>query len=393
MKTLSERASIPEHEQDRIEEEERKDPNLNDQASPATRAERIGDVITDHDRLTKRTRVASSKNIEQPQKPVAVQPRSLKEWLHFTPSTAINFMHFHKTGGVSFKTSLHKFYHRKIKKSGQPVQVRDACYTREGVKDDPSQPTFIMWRCDWEPLREMSEEERNNHDFMFGHQFWGNGAGTLLNKRDLRSFTILRHPFDRKVSFYYHFFVREVGRKEEDVTFKDIKDFLLYDRLTIEADLGRDLGPNYMAGRLLSDGTKGFVGNSSYAYFAVTQDDKPVVAENAMKLIRDYVFVGLQKESNAAKCMLRKVVETFNDVNGISNEGVEQIDKQAARLNQGSYSLSAEDIWERFSENEKVIFDRKERVDLMIYEEGERLFREHVRLFGCEDRILDTKYK
>eukprot|EP00178_Gracilaria_changii_P017677 TRINITY_DN503_c0_g1_i1.p2 TRINITY_DN503_c0_g1~~TRINITY_DN503_c0_g1_i1.p2 ORF type:complete len:578 (-),score=104.86 TRINITY_DN503_c0_g1_i1:3356-5089(-) len=328
---------------------------------------------------------------EKPE-PVGTQ-KPLEEVLNFTPATAINFMHFHKTGGVSFKTSLHKFYYEKVKSNGESVRVKDACYSRQGVEKGESQPSFLMWRCDWIPIQEMSEEERNKLDFTFGHQFWGNGIGTLLNRRDVRSFTIMRHPFDRKVSFYFHFFVREVGRKEEEVTYEEIRDFLLYDKLVINADLGRDLGPNYMAGRLLSDGIEGFVGNESFRYYEVEQDKKYEAAEEALKLVRDYIFVGLQAESGAAKCMLKKVVEMFNKVNGVDNTGLELIDDGAKKLNSGSYSLNAKQIWSRFSAEEKITFDRKERVDLLIYEEGERLFKEHVKLFGCAHRVVEAKYK
>lgn len=236
----------------------------------------------------------------------------------------------------------------------------------------------------------MSESERNAHDFVFGHQFWQDGIAKLLSLRQVRSFTIMRHPFDRKVSFYYHFFVRELGRKESDVTFDEIRDFLLYDKLIVNASLGRDLGPNYMAGRLLSNGIDGFVGNQTYSYFHVTRDDKYQVAESAMQLIRQYIFVGLQTQSSAAKCMLRKVVEAFNHVNGVNNDGVDLIDDGAEVLNSGSYSLSAPVIWGRLNEQERIVFDKKERVDLMIYEEGVRLFKEHVVLFGCSHRIVET---
>lgn len=312
---------------------------------------------------------------------------SLKAWLNFSKTTAVNFMHFHKTGGVSFKTALHRFYDHRSKANGELVKIQDACYVREGVKEE-GQPTFEVWRCDWGPIREQSEEERNKLDFVFGHQFKEDGVDELLNKRDLRTFTIMRHPFDRKVSFFYHFFVREVGRKEEDVSFEEIRDFLLFDRLRIEADLGRDLGPNYMASRLLSDGFRGFVGNISYSYFAVEHDEREKVVDGALGIVREYIFVGLQSQPQASQCMLRKVMEEFNDLNGVSNEGTEQVDEEKTRLNSGSYSMSAKVIWGRFSPEDRMLFGRKEGVDLSIYEEGERLFKKHVEIYGCTHRLV-----
>lgn len=316
----------------------------------------------------------------------AQQMKRLREMLNFSNRTAINFMHFHKTGGVSFKTSLHRFYHTKFKPSGARVLVRDACYQREGAQARVDQPSFMMWRCDWTPLWAKTEDKRNEFDLLIGHQYWVGGAEQLLNKRDMRTFTVMRHPFDRKVSFFYHFFVREQRRVESSVSYEEIRDFLLYDKVSKEcrgAALGGDLGPNYMAGRLLSDGTIGFVGNSSYRHYAVEAWRKGDVAEQSLKLVRDYMFVGLQSESGASKCMLRKVVEAFNAAHGIDNIGTEKIDSSAKVLNSGSYALTAADIWGRFTAEEKALFDRKERVDLTIYEEGERLFHKHARLFEC----------
>lgn len=328
-------------------------------------------------------------------KPVEATSLRWREILNFSPKTAVNFMHFHKTGGVSFKTSLHIFFKNKTKANGNPVIVRDSCYSRKDVSKDPNTPTFLQWRCDWAPIHEMNEADRNNHDFIFGHQFWKNGADDLLNKRDLRTFTILRHPFDRKVSFYFHFFIRELNRKEADVTFAEIRDFLLYDKLlpTIKADLGRDLGPNYMAGRLLSNGVDGYVGDKSHPVFNIKPEEEDAVVEKALNRIRDYVFVGLQEESSASKCMLRKVVELFNEVNGVNNSGAERIDEGAAVLNRGSYSLSAKVIWQKLTAEEQDVFSKKERVDIKIYQEGERLFRKHVRMFECAHRIVEDKRK
>lgn len=314
------------------------------------------------------------------------QTKSLEQVLHFTPKTAINFMHFHKTGGVTFKTSLHVFYNSKFKSDGSQVVARDSCYKRESTLRGGEQ-SFAVWRCDWDPIRQLNNQERNGHDFVFGHQFGLHGVDELLNLRDLRTFTVMRHPFDRKVSFYYHFFVRELGRKESGVSFEEVREFLLFDKLRTDAELGRDLGPNYMAGRLLSDGTEGFVGSKYHSYYGVEGRQVEEVVEKAVKIIRKYVFVGLQEESAASRCMLRKTMEVYNKVNGVSNVGLEAIDGQNGRLNTGSYSMSAKEIWGRFSMEDRIVFDLKEKVDLAIYREGSKLFRKHVQVFGCADRV------
>lgn len=317
---------------------------------------------------------------------------SLVKKLGFTERTALNFMHFHKTGGVSFKTSIFAVFDGKVKKNGQPVRVRDACY-RRSVEGKEGQPSFDLWRCDWAPVWNMTEADRNQLDFVFGHQFHDNGVDAFLNQRDVRTFTVLRHPFDRKVSFFFHFFVRERNRSEQDVGFEEVRDFLLYDRVSDPSfQLGRDLGPHYMAGRLLSDGEKGYVGNWDHMYYLVNPGEEASVVERALQIVRNYLFVGLQNEGEAAKCMLGKTIEAFNEVNGVNSEGVESVDREAKVLNTGSYAWTAERIWEKLSQEERSIFEKKEAVDLAIYREGEKLHAQHVKMFGCEHRLQHPEH-
>lgn len=325
---------------------------------------------------------------------IALSPQErISKYLNFSDRTALNFMHFHKTGGVSFKTALFKFFQNKMKKSGQPVKVRDACYKRE-IGETEGVPNFTFWRCDWDPIRELPEEERGKYDVIFGHQYRVGGAHELLKSRDLRTFAIMRHPFDRKVSFFYHFFIRERGRNETNVAFEEVRDFLLYNKITDQsAELGQEVGPNYMAGRLLSDGKFGYVGNSYHKYFDVAPEEKFDVTNRALDIIRKYVFIGLQSENVASMCILRKTIENFNIAHGISNEGTENVATTARTLNTGSYSLNAEKIWNQFTMEDKILFDRNEKVDLAIYAEGEKLFREQAHLFGCTDSIRQDKLR
>lgn len=314
-------------------------------------------------------------------------PKTLSQHLNFTDRTAMNYMHFHKTGGVSFKTALFSFFSNKKKRNGEPVRVRDACYMRN-IPSRPGIPSYKLWRCDWAPVWAQPVAERAKLDVVFGHQYWQGGAADFLRSRDMRTFSVIRHPFDRKVSFFFHFFVREHGRREEDVTFEEAREFLLYDRLRDDdVELGSDVGPNYMAGRLLSSGAMAFAGGTRHRYFLVEQDRKRDVAERAIRILRDYLFVGLQSESAASMCMLRKTIEHFNEAHGINNTGTERVAASARVLNSGSYSLTASKIWRRLSMEERILFDRKERVDLSIYEEGEKLFKRQIRMFGCDHLV------
>ncbi len=324
---------------------------------------------------------------------VAAKPKhekTLAEYLNFSEKTAINYMHFHKTGGVSFKSALFGFFMNKKKRNGEKVRLQDACYMRK-LQVSGNVPTFDRWRCDWAPIWEMTETERNKLDVVFGHQYWKNGAEAFLNKRDMRTFTVLRHPFNRKVSFFFHFFVRERNRDENKVEFDEVRDFVLYDKIRDKSlELGQDLGPNYMAGRLLSDGFEGYVGDSFHKYYDVKPDKTLQVTEKALKIMRNYIFIGLQSESEASKCMLRKTVDVFNAAHGIVNSMTKEVARTAKVLNTGSYSLTASKIWARLSPEERILFERNERADLAIYEEGVRLFKQQVWQFQC-GHLLEQK--
>lgn len=305
---------------------------------------------------------------------------SLRQQLQFTMNTRLNFMHFHKTGGVSFKIALFSFFSKKKKRNGDKVRVRDACY--ELISNGKSH-----WRCDWTPLWKMTAKERSEFDVFFGHQYREHGVDHFLKGHDVRTFTVMRHPFARKVSFFHHFFVRALGRKENSVPFEELRDFLLYEKIPQGTQAGWDIGPNYMAGRLLSTDKLDFVGNDRRRHFEVKPQDEKEVIEGCQKIIDSYVFVGLQSESEASQCMLKNTVMAFNEALGIDNSNIERLAEHIPHTNSGSYKLSSGQAWAKLTAEERKIFNHAERVDLAIYYEGERQFKKQVRFFGCEHLV------
>lgn len=311
--------------------------------------------------------------------------------LRFTNETTLNFFHLHKTGGTSIKAALQNYYSGKLKANGHQVTVEELCYSRRDSDEISGEATFLRWRCDWLRLESCSMEERNQRDIVQGHQFLLHGISDLLPHRNIRTFTILRHPFDRKLSFFFHFFVRAVRREESDVSWAELRDFLVYDRVHIEADLGRDAGPNYIAGRMLSDGTVGFVGDYSNGYFEVPTGHEDTVAQSAIKILRSFVFVGIQKNHQATACLLRRTIRAFNVAHGITDSAnSHSLDFLRDGLNSGSYDLSAADAWSKLSDSEKREFERREKVDLLIHREAERLLQEQLVLFGCSSPQLQN---
>lgn len=314
---------------------------------------------------------------------------TLNEHLNFTSRSALNFMHFHKTGGVSYKTALFSFFKDQKKGNGEPVRVLDACYMRKVMRDGlrPGE----SWRCDWDPAWEMTPAERSKLDVVFGHQFWKHGAAEILRDRDMRTFTVMRQPFDRKVSFFYHFYIREYGRNQKNVTFDEIRDFLLHNRLrdkTIEVT--PDGGPNYMAGRLMSSGLSEYKTEGMHTYYPIAPNNEDNVQRKSLDMIRRYIFIGLQEEYEASMCMLRKTIEVFNKALGIKNGYTYHVASTQRVLNQGSYSLSAAKIWKRFTAEEKLQFEANDKVEHALFKEGLNMFKWQVKLFRCEHLVKNS---
>lgn len=312
--------------------------------------------------------------------PKARHLQPLRRRLGFSRRTKLNFMHFHKTGGVSFKIALFSFFMRKRKDDGQRVRVRDACYKVE-------KNGKVNWRCDWMPLWKMSAAERAKIDVFFGHQYREHGVEHFLKGQDVRTFTVMRHPFARKVSFFFHFFVRALGRKENKVPFSELRDFLLYEKIPPHAEAGWDIGPNYMAGRMLSTDVSDFIGDRHRRHFEVRAEDVEGVMAECKNIVDGYVFVGLQSESEASKCMLMKTVMAFNEAHGIDNSNVEKLAEHIPHTNAGSYKMTSGKAWAKLTAQERKIFNHAERVDLAIYYEGEKQFKKQVRFFGCDHLV------
>lgn len=310
--------------------------------------------------------------------------QTLAQYLNFSENTRLNFMHFHKTGGVSYKIALYGFFGNRKKADGTIVRVRDACYEQEWKGS-------TRWQCNWEPVWKMAPAERAKIDVFFGHQYRWHGVDEFLKGRDVRTFAIMRHPFARKVSFFYHFLVRKRNRKEDEVPFSELRDFLLREKIPDDARAGHDKGPNYMAGRLLSTSDSDFVGDRHRRHYEVPPEKEEQVVRESKEIIRSYVFIGLQAETDASVCMLKKTVEAFSEVHGIVNPDMEKIARDVPRNNAGSYKMTAEMAWEKLTPDEQKAFIEEERVDLAIYEEGLKMFRKHVKRFKCEHLVKSTQ--
>lgn len=303
----------------------------------------------------------------------------------FTRNTALNYFHLHKTGGVSFKERLFQFFYAKgrLKQNGERVLMVDTCYLSQTRR--PEMGLEAEWSCDWAKFEEMSVEERQKIDVVLGHQYWEHGARFWIPNRDMRYFTVMRHPLHRKISFFYHFFVRNTGRSENTVAADEVIAFVL-GRSLPKSTLVRDAGPGYYASRLCSDGWSGF--GEQHSFESANIDADKLVVQSIKRLRRNFLFVGLQSQERASLCMLRKTVLEFSRAHNIEYlDGLDDIAIPKERMNTGGYALTASKLWNQMSDSERNTFKYIERVDLEIYRECQKMFNEVVRKFGCEDLI------
>jgi len=334
--------------------------------------------------------------------------KSLEACINFTRRDVLNFMHFSKTGGTSLSDYMVRSLDYKPKADGTYLHGVNLCAqtgkTLPGgvpnsfgrVNNANRNALKSVSRCTWDTLR----KQPRSIDFIFGHQYRLNGAESILpSNKNVRTFTVMRHPMARKISFFYHFLVRAAGRSEKSVKFEELRDFLVYDKVpkTQEAFVVRhDIGPNYMTGRMLSDGNLGFVGTQYHTYFDTeSQIFNDESAENAVLVLKSFLFIGLQSQRRANMCMLRKTISLFKKAHGVKvgvNEEMEDTqNEKRGLLNSGSYPYSFKKVKELLSEGEISTFESNEHADLRVYEEGVRLFHRHTKQFGCESHIRDSE--
>lgn len=338
--------------------------------------------------LESSSRIDDPNGVESDEEKIVEDIPDPADFSTFDERTALNYFHLHKTGGVSFKERMFDFFHLhvKINKRGRKAIIADTCHISGDAR--PALGIEAQWSCDWGKIEKLPEVERNKIDVVVGHQYWERGAGYWLPNRDLRCFTVMRHPLHRKVSFFYHFFVRNAGRSEESVSKDELIQFILGKKMP-ESPLIRDAGPGYYASRLWSDGVMGFTDNS----YEIGEETVSTMIQNSIRrLHRNFVFVGLQTQEAASLCMLKRTVHELAKAHGFSNmDGLDELDKKRERLNTGSYPLSGIKIWEAMNQDQKEEFKRVEKVDLEIYRESVKMFHEMAKRFECAHLVEEKK--
>lgn len=319
----------------------------------------------------------------------------LAKYLNFNNRTLLNYFHMHKTGGVSTKSELMHLVERsenkpQLTKRGAPLGYIETCYKQQ-VADSSDTTLERNWRCDFGQVKTFSKEKLRTFDIVMGHQYWENGCEYFFGgERDVRHFSLFRHPLPRKLSFFYHFFVRNVGRDEGDADKDEVIRFLLGE---MEADPRvRDAGPNYYASRLLSDGRMGF-SPTSQRYEVDADKEDEAIDKVLDRLENRFAFVGLQLQTEASQCMLEKAVQVMAHEHGIDSlVGTSLLSDTKTRKNTGGYPWTSLKIWAAMTEEQREKYRKVERVDLAIYHKAVERFKSDVKIYDCSSKVDEAQW-
>lgn len=333
----------------------------------------------------------------------------------FSNVTTLNFMHLHKTGGTSIKNAFHMSYNKCIKNSNATDRTPTSKLIKEGsCKERQVQVCKFCspYLCSWDYLATQPEYKRNQIDITLGHQFLhGNESlSVLLSNRIVRSFTVLRHPFARKLSMFFHFLVRQAQLRAQDIAFDDIVSFLLHEQGNMREKGNKfDVGPNYYAGRLLADGYDTYYSNVTndpqHWWFKVQQDKARTFVDQANSVLDSFALVGIYEWPRATQCVTKLMLQEFDEVlrierieRGIRGGKAASLFSEllmGGKLNQGQYRAirNTSSVWKGLSSVQQTEFREHESIDLQIYEHGVELFIRQVHIVGCASKLEEDLEK
>lgn len=334
-----------------------------------------------------------------------------QQLFQFSNVTTLNFMHLHKTGGTSMKNAFYKAYNKCTKHysstAASKVLIEGSCRRRT----ETTCPSCSNFACSWTHLLGRSPSSRNLIDIAFGHQFLHgqDSLPTLLNQRIVTSFTILRHPFARKFSMFFHFLVRNAGVDAKDISVADIVPYLLREEGRIKDNTRQklDSGPNYYAGRLLSEGIHTYYHDkpNKHKYFKVTSTDTnnndTTVIDKANEMLNTFAMTAVYEWPRTTQCVTKRMLQAFDDALQIQrreqNSGSHEANAadvfaelmSGTKLNKGHYHdvRNASSVWNGLTVAQRREFEKHERIDMQIYEHGVDLFIAQAVRVGCAKNL------
>jgi hypothetical protein len=222
------------------------------------------------------------------------------------------FLHLHKTGGNNLKLALYGFAKRNnllLYHTCRPSQadswLKAWWFHRKkvpGVSED----------CNLDDLAQQTRNLRNTYDLIVGHQYFG--VHRLLRKRDVKYFTIVRHPLARKVSHFAHFENRKPSgggehNKYRRIQSRDVDKSDMEDLESLATYIIRH-NRNYMVKRLSGTTISSEIVSSMRSWYI---DVNPFGAKSALRsaqrnLLDRFFFVGVQERYDESMCVLAAIL-------------------------------------------------------------------------------------
>ena len=312
---------------------------------------------------------------------------TLSRTLNFHNNTLLNYFHLHKTGGVSLKSSLLTLFRHpsnliQLTHTGYPLTLLSTCYR-------PNQSLSSPIRCDMSQLSQLSPSQKQHVHLIIGHQYWYNGVDHYFRPyHDIQHFSIFRHPFPRRLSFFFHFHVKRYNLIPSQITLSQVINFMLdrhpldYTHIHFSKYKRKDEAPGYYTARFSSDGRIGFF-QRRFGYTT------KVVEQVVNKIETRFLFVGLQSQPKATACMVQKSIQVLAHAHGVDRLiGISKLGKRKNCLNQGVYRWNVTQVWEGMTKEERIKYKLLEQADLRIYQAVGVKFMKDVRVFQC-DHLVD----
>lgn len=282
------------------------------------------------------------------------------------------FLHLHKTGGNSLKTSLFSF----AKRNG--LGLHHTCHATSG---DGLLSAWWFHRtkrmgkgldCNLDVLAALPSHKRAKIDLVMGHQFVG--AHSLFPDRDVRYFTFVRHPLARKVSHFIHFERGKPGKRSMT-------------RYLVERNR------NYMTKRLATDVRAGELATDLRARFVDLDSFAARAALRAAKhnLVDRFFFVGLQERYAESVCVLARILNAACGRESKLAREFAMRPEKVVRNRENERGETKQKI-EAMSEAVKGAVLRAESADVELYRFAERLFENKLRKYPeCRGAYTETE--
>lgn len=209
---------------------------------------------------------------------------------------------------------------------------------------------------------------------------------------------------------FFHFLVRNAGVDASDIPLSDITTYLLREQGRIKDKTRKkmDSGPNYYAGRLLSEGHQAYYYDEEmrHMWFRIEKEDASETVKKANGMLDSFAMAAVYEWARATQCVMKRMLQAFDDALRIERTEKTGIDGSSGsgsaadvfaefmsgkKLNKGQYHdiRNSSSVWRGLSAAQQKEFVLHEWIDMRIYEHAVELFIAQVHRVGCEKQLQE----